>query len=39
MTKLSPSAETRQFIIQNDRPFAQGVAAHNQFGKQRGCWE
>ncbi|PZP67904.1 MAG: hypothetical protein DI604_20175 [Delftia acidovorans] len=27
---LTPSAETRQFIIANDRPFAQQVASHNR---------
>ena len=37
--KLTPSAETRQIIIQNDKPFAQGVAAHNTFGTKRGCWK
>lgn len=37
--KLSPSAETRAFIIERDRPFAQDVAAHNQFGIGRRCWQ
>lgn len=37
--KLTPSAETRQVIIAQDRPFAEQVAAHNQFGKGRGCWK
>jgi hypothetical protein len=37
--KLTPSAATRQFIIGNDRPFAQQVAAHNSFGAGRGCWK
>ncbi|EXL09138.1 hypothetical protein BG36_22890 [Aquamicrobium defluvii] len=37
--KLTPSAETRQIIIHNDKPFAQGVAAHNTFGTKRGCWK
>lgn len=37
--KLTPSAETRTFIIVNDRPFAEQVAAHNTFGSKRGCWK
>jgi|GEM_PF-971426 len=37
--RLSPSAETRTFIIRNDRPFAEGVAAHNTFGTRQGCWK
>lgn len=37
--KLHPSAETRDFIIANDRPFAEDVAGHNAFGARRGCWE
>lgn len=36
--KLSPSVETRAFVIQNDRAFAQDVAAHNTFGSRQGCW-
>ena len=36
--KLSPAAPTRQFIIAQDRPFAEQVAGHNQFGTKRGCW-
>ncbi|WP_348640226.1 glycosyl hydrolase 108 family protein [Aminobacter sp. J15] len=36
--KLSPSADTRNFIIENDQPFAEGVASYNGFGAQRGCW-
>lgn len=36
--KLTPSAETRAFVIAQDRPFAEQVAAHNQFGTKRGCW-
>ena len=36
--KLTPAAETRRFILANDRPFAQAVAAHNrQCGKDKGC--
>ncbi|MEO3389479.1 hypothetical protein [Mesorhizobium sp. CAU 1741] len=27
---LTPSAETRSFIIANDRPFAEQVAGHNR---------
>jgi hypothetical protein len=37
--KLTPSADTRQFIIQSDRPFAEQVASHNTFGTKRGCWK
>lgn len=37
--RLSPSAETRSFIIQSDRPFATSVAAHNRHGANRGCWK
>ena len=36
--KLTPSAETRAFIIQNDRPFAEQVAGHNTFGAGQKCW-
>jgi hypothetical protein len=28
--RLTPSAATRQFIIANDRPFAEQVVAHNE---------
>lgn len=35
--KLTPAAETRQTIIRSDWPFAEKVAAHNQFGTKRGC--
>lgn len=36
--KLHPNAETRNFIINNDRFFANEVAAHNiQCGKDRAC--
>lgn len=36
--KLRPNAETRAFIISNDRPFANEVAAHNiQCSKDRAC--
>jgi hypothetical protein len=28
--RLAPSAETRDFIIREDRPFAEQVAAHNR---------
>ncbi|SEH51286.1 hypothetical protein SAMN05216228_10025 [Rhizobium tibeticum] len=28
--RLTPSSETRKFIIANDRPFAEQVAAHNE---------
>ena len=35
--KLTPAAQTRQFIIAEDRPFAEQVAAHNRFGSGRGC--
>jgi hypothetical protein len=37
--KLTPSAETRAFVIAQDRPFAEQVAAHNTFGTKRGCWK
>ena len=37
--KLTPSAETRQMIIPQDRPFAEQVAAHNTFGTKLGCWK
>ena len=37
--RLTPSAETRQVIIAQDRPFAEQVAAHNTFGARRGCWK
>ena len=34
----TPAAATRQFIIANDRPFANQVASHNSFGSREGCW-
>ncbi len=37
--KLTPAAQTRTFIIGQDRPFAEQVAAHNTFGTKRGCWK
>lgn len=37
--KLTPAAHTRAFIIEQDRPFAEGVAAHNEFGAKQGCWK
>lgn len=37
--KLKPSSETRRFIVAKDRPFAEQVASHNQFGAKRGCWK
>lgn len=37
--KLTPSADTRAFVIAQDRPFAEQVAAHNTFGTKRGCWK
>jgi hypothetical protein len=37
--KLTPAPATRAFIISQDRPFAQEVAGHNQFGAKRGCWK
>ena len=37
--KLAPSSATRGFIVKNDRPFAEQVAAHNSFGARRGCWQ
>lgn len=39
IAKLAPSADTRRFIVSNDRPFAEQVASHNQFGAKRGCWK
>jgi len=36
---LNPSAQTRQFIIAQDRTFAVEVGAHNEFGRSQGCWE
>lgn len=37
--KMTPSAETRAFVIARDRPFAEQVAAHNTFGVRQGCWK
>ena len=37
-SRLSPSAETRSFIVANDMPFAQEVAAYIRHGQNRGCW-
>lgn len=37
--KLTPASQTRAFIIGQDRPFAEQVAAHNTFGTRRGCWK
>ncbi|WP_309082875.1 hypothetical protein [Chelativorans sp.] len=37
--ELTPAPQTRDFIIRNDRPFAEQVAGHNSFGTGRGCWE
>jgi len=35
---MTPGPETRRFIIANDRPFAEEVAAHNrQCAKDAGC--
>lgn len=36
--RLSPSLETSVFILKNDRPFSNQVAAHNRFGAGQGCW-
>lgn len=36
--RMTPSAATRGFIVAQDRPFAEQVAAHNQFGATRKCW-
>lgn len=33
------NADTRREIIAKDRPFAEQVASHNQFGAKRGCWK
>lgn len=36
--KMHPNAQTREFILLNDRPFANEVAAHNiQCAKDRAC--
>lgn len=35
--RLTPAANTRQYIIANDRPFAQQVAAHNTYLGKAGC--
>lgn len=37
--KLTPATQTRTLIIDQDRPFAEQVASHNQFGIKRGCWK
>lgn len=37
--RLTPSVDTRTFIIANDRPFAEPVADDNIFGRERGCWQ
>lgn len=37
--KLTPAAATRDFLIRQDRPFAEQVAGHNRFGAQRKCWK
>ncbi|MGB3387279.1 MAG: hypothetical protein WBA88_04785 [Pseudaminobacter sp.] len=37
--RLTPAAQTRTFVIAQDRPFAEQVAAHNAFGVNRGCWK
>jgi hypothetical protein len=35
---LHPSLDTSVYILRNDRPFSNEVAAHNRFGKSQGCW-
>jgi hypothetical protein len=36
--RLYPNAQTRAFIIKNDRPFANEIAAHNiQCDEDRAC--
>ena len=37
-SRLTPSLETSVYILKQDRPFANQVAAHNRFGEQRDCW-
>jgi hypothetical protein len=37
--KLNPASSTRTHIFSNDRPFAEGVAAHNAHGVNRNCWK
>lgn len=37
--RLTPAAQTRAFVIVQDRPFAEQVAAHNLFGAKAGCWK
>ena len=36
---LTPSSGTRSYIVANDRPFAEQVASHREFGRARGCWQ
>lgn len=36
---LNPSPATRNFIVQNDPPFAREVVDHNAFGRKRGYWK
>lgn len=37
--RLTPSSETRQFILDKDRPFAVQVGSHNAFGQRLACWK
>jgi len=37
--RLSPSLDTSVTILRKDRPFANQVAAHNEFGASKGCWK
>jgi hypothetical protein len=36
--KLTPNKPTVSFIASNDTQFARGVIAHNNQGKDQGCW-
>jgi len=38
-SRLTPSPSTRAYIIKTDRPFAEQVAAHNQYGASQGLWK
>lgn len=37
--KENPTADTRAYIIKNDRPFAESVAGNLDFGRAKGCWK
>lgn len=37
--KLAAAPATAAYLIKNDRPLANGIAAHNKFGVSQNCWD